>query len=193
MLNTILSLFFKKRLSQIERFKNHPFEAQEIWLQKLISDGQYTCFGQAHHFKEIKTAAQFRERVPVMPYEKIFPYIERSMRGEKNVLWPGRHMWFSKSPGHDQCPQQVYSRDESLPARLSFQRRPRFIFYLHFKLRILQFVERKGLGHRRQSSGKRMGPVGTKPLRRHFRHSYAMFSRVGTPHSLPLAPRGFAL
>src|SRR6218665_913314 len=82
MLNTILSLFFKKRLSQIERFKNHPFEAQEIWLQKLISDGQYTCFGQAHHFKEKK-----------------FPYIERSMRGEKNVLWPGRHMWFSKSSG----------------------------------------------------------------------------------------------
>src|SRR6218665_551363 len=99
MLNTILSLFFKKRLSQIGRFKNHPFEAQEIWLQKLISDRQYTCFGQAHHFKEIKTAAQFRERVPVMPYEKIFPYIERSMRGEKNVLWPGRHMWFSKSSG----------------------------------------------------------------------------------------------
>lgn len=99
MLNAILSLFFKKRLAQIERFKSHPFESQEIWLQKLLSSGQYTSFGQEHRFKGIKTAAQFRERVPVMPYEKIFPYIERSMRGEKNVLWPGRHSWFSKSSG----------------------------------------------------------------------------------------------
>src|SRR5690606_41830747 len=47
----------------------------------------------------ISSPAQFRERVPVFTYEKLFPYIKRSMHGEQNILWPTEITWFSKSSG----------------------------------------------------------------------------------------------
>jgi len=38
-------------------------------------------------------------RVPVFAYEDLYPQIERVLRGEKNILWPGDFTWFSKSSG----------------------------------------------------------------------------------------------
>jgi hypothetical protein len=39
------------------------------------------------------------ERVPVRDYPAIKPYIDRAMRGEPDVLWPGEIRWFAKSSG----------------------------------------------------------------------------------------------
>ena len=41
----------------------------------------------------------FGRRVPIHTYEKTFPYIERLMKGEQNILWPSEIKWFSKSSG----------------------------------------------------------------------------------------------
>ncbi|MEO0333582.1 MAG: GH3 auxin-responsive promoter family protein, partial [Bacteroidota bacterium] len=38
-------------------------------------------------------------RVPVVSYEEFFPYIDRLLHGEDNVLWPGKIKWFAKSSG----------------------------------------------------------------------------------------------
>ncbi|MBV6645996.1 MAG: GH3 auxin-responsive promoter family protein, partial [Cyclobacteriaceae bacterium] len=42
---------------------------------------------------------QFRQQVPVVTYEDVFPYIDRLMKGEQNVLWPTEIRWFAKSSG----------------------------------------------------------------------------------------------
>ncbi len=58
-----------------------------------------TEFGSTFGFGDIQTYEQFRTRIPIHTYEQMFPYIERLMRGEQNILWPTETKWFSKSSG----------------------------------------------------------------------------------------------
>src|SRR5690606_11262652 len=98
-INSILTWVMKKRIHQIELFMKYPHEVQEELLRKLLQMGEQTEFGKAYGFRDIRNYQQFRERVPIHSYEKIFPYIHRVMRGEQNVLWPTEIKWFSKSSG----------------------------------------------------------------------------------------------
>lgn len=98
-INSILTWVMKKRIHQIELFKKYPHDVQEEWFRKLINEASATEFGKKYGFGDIETPAQFRERVPVSTYEQLFPYIQRLMRGEQNILWPTEITWFSKSSG----------------------------------------------------------------------------------------------
>ncbi len=99
LLNSIISLANAKRLSQITDFQNHPLEVQQRQFNGLISFAKNTEFGKTHYFSEIKNINDFREKVPVSSYESFFPYIERLLKGEQNVLWPTKIDWFAKSSG----------------------------------------------------------------------------------------------
>jgi hypothetical protein len=89
----------KKRIHQMELFMKYPFEVQDEMLKKLLSTARYTEFGQKYSFDDMVNLEDFKRRVPVHTYEKIFPYIERQMRGEQNLLWPSEVKWFAKSSG----------------------------------------------------------------------------------------------
>jgi len=99
LINSILTWVIQKRIHQIELFIKYPNEVQEELFKKLIQTGRLTEFGNLYDFSSLQTYEQFKERVPVQTYEKIFPYIERMMRGEQNILWPSEIKWFSKSSG----------------------------------------------------------------------------------------------
>ncbi|MBX2961295.1 MAG: GH3 auxin-responsive promoter family protein [Cyclobacteriaceae bacterium] len=99
LLNSIITWVMKKRIHQIELFMKYPHEVQEELFRKLISTAKGTEFGKRYDFASITNYSQFRERIPVNTYEKLFPYIERQMRGEQNILWPSEIKWFSKSSG----------------------------------------------------------------------------------------------
>ncbi len=89
----------KKRIHQIELFMKYPHDVQDELLKKLLQSGRSTEFGRKFDFASIDQYDQFRERVPISTYEELFPYIERLMRGEQNILWPSEIKWFSKSSG----------------------------------------------------------------------------------------------
>src|SRR5690606_12339126 len=38
-------------------------------------------------------------KVPLQDYESLYPWIERMMKGEQRLLWPGEISWFAKSSG----------------------------------------------------------------------------------------------
>lgn len=99
LINSILTWVMQKRIHQIELFIKYPNEVQEELFKKLIQTAKSTEFGIYHNFAGINSYEQFKERVPVQTYEKVFPYIERMMRGEQNILWPSEIKWFSKSSG----------------------------------------------------------------------------------------------
>ena len=77
----------------------HPLETQERLLQQLISKSKKTVFGEKFDFASIKWVADFKTRVPTHTYEQLYPYIERVLQGEQNVLWPTPTEWFAKSSG----------------------------------------------------------------------------------------------
>ena len=99
LLNSILTWVMKKRIHQIELFMKYPFEVQEEVFKKLIGTAQNTQWGRMYGYSEIRTVKEFKERVPVSSYEQLYPYIERTIKGEHNVLWPSEIKWFAKSSG----------------------------------------------------------------------------------------------
>ena len=98
-INSIASWLMKKSLHKIELFVKYPHDVQDELLQKLLKTAKGTEFGRKYDFDSISTYEQFAERVPISTYEDLFPYIERLMRGEQNILWPSEIKWFSKSSG----------------------------------------------------------------------------------------------
>ena len=89
----------KQRIHQIELFMKYPNEVQDELLKKLIHSAKHTEFGKKYGFESGITENDFKERVPVQTYEQLFPYIERLMQGEQNLLWPSEIKWFAKSSG----------------------------------------------------------------------------------------------
>ena len=97
--NSIFSWYIKKRIHQIELFKKYPFEVQEETLLKLLKKAKNTEIGKTYEFNSINSISEFKNRVPLQQYEDVFPFIERSINGEKNILWPSPIKWFAKSSG----------------------------------------------------------------------------------------------
>ncbi|MGV3557560.1 GH3 auxin-responsive promoter family protein [Larkinella arboricola] len=99
LLNTTLKWLLQRRVPRIEAMMARPGEMQQRVFQQLISKGRHTHWGQQHRYDSIRSVRDFQERVPVSSYEDLFPYIERTMKGEQKLLWPSRIHWFSKSSG----------------------------------------------------------------------------------------------
>jgi hypothetical protein len=98
-INSIFNWLNFKRLYEIDLFKQHPHEVQRDVLLNLLNEAANTDWGQIYDFKSIRNEKEFRDRIPVQTYDDAKPYIERMMKGEKNVLWPGETKWFAKSSG----------------------------------------------------------------------------------------------
>jgi hypothetical protein len=99
LLNTTLKWLLQQRLPTIEAMMKRPDVAQQSIFQQLIDKGRRTEWGKLHHYSSIQTVRDFQQQVPVSSYEDLFPYIERTMKGEQKVLWPSPIHWFSKSSG----------------------------------------------------------------------------------------------
>ena len=97
--NSIMSWVMKKRIHQMELFMKYPHDVQADIFEHLLNTGKHAEFGRQYDFASIKTREQFANTVPIGAYEDHFPYIERVMKGEQNVLWPGKTTWFAKSSG----------------------------------------------------------------------------------------------
>lgn len=95
----IINLYFRQRLREIDYFRKHPAEVQEEQLKYLLKQGIKTEFGRDMGMDTIATRQQFSERLPVYDYQSISEFIDRTRRGEKNVLWPEEAKWFAKSSG----------------------------------------------------------------------------------------------
>ncbi|MTI21891.1 GH3 auxin-responsive promoter family protein [Fulvivirga sp. RKSG066] len=89
----------KKRIHQMELFMKYPHDVQEELFKRLVSEAKNTEFGKKYGFAEISNYEQYKEKVPTHSYEQLYPYIERLMRGEQNILWPSEVTWFAKSSG----------------------------------------------------------------------------------------------
>ena len=97
--NSLAKSFFSNRLHSIDYFRANPHEVQEKVFTTLLATAKDTEFGKKYKFGTIKNQVQFRQQVPIFTYEDLFPYIERMMQGEQNILWSSPIAKFSKSSG----------------------------------------------------------------------------------------------
>lgn len=68
-------------------------------LMNLVKKSTKTEYGKKYGFKSVENYEDFRKNVPIVSYEDIYPYIDRLMKGEQNILWPSEIKWFAKSSG----------------------------------------------------------------------------------------------
>lgn len=83
----------------MELFLKYPHEVQKELLHQLIDKAKDTEIGRKYAFNELKNYTQFAARLPISSYEDVQPHIERSRKGENNILWPTPIKWFAQSSG----------------------------------------------------------------------------------------------
>lgn len=97
--HSIVSYIMKKRIHQIDFFKKYPCEVQKDVFWHLIHQAKNTEWGKKHRYNQIKSIADFKEKVAIQSYDSLKPYIERIRLGEQNILWHSEIKWFAQSSG----------------------------------------------------------------------------------------------
>ena len=95
----MITWWLRRRIGQIEEVRAQPIETQHAQWKLLMDAGRETSWGKQHKYHHISHIRDFQKQVPTSSYEELFPWIERTMLGEANVLWPGVTTSFSKSSG----------------------------------------------------------------------------------------------
>lgn len=114
-LNDILGFFIKRRIERINEFRINPHDTQIQQFKSLIHKSRKTEFGKLHGYSDISKIADFQNRVPIVSYETFYPYIERVLKGEQNIIWPSTINFFSKSSGTTNAKSKyIPVSDESL-------------------------------------------------------------------------------
>lgn len=117
-----------------EKWTSRPVETQKNVLENLIQRASETAFGRDHNFSEIKDYESFKERVPVVDYEELRPYIERIVGGEPDVLWPGLPAYIAKTSGTTSGSKYIPISSESMPTHIKSA-----------KMALLSYIHETGL------------------------------------------------
>lgn len=86
-------------VSRLRADSLRPEAMQRQTLSKIIQKAKNTWFGKKFSFAEIRSFDDFRKSVPIQSYEGFRPAINRIIDGEKDVLWPGKPIYFAKTSG----------------------------------------------------------------------------------------------
>ncbi len=92
-------IFAKIITKRINKWANNPIKTQKKVFDKLLSDAKDTSFGKDHGFSQISSFDGFAKQVPIRDYEALKDYVDRVVKGEADVLWPGKPLYFAKTSG----------------------------------------------------------------------------------------------
>ncbi len=100
---------------RIRKWSRKPLKTQNEILKKLIAKAKKTSFGKDHNFEKIKSHKDFVLNTEVKDYEALRPYIDRVVMGEKDVLWPGKPIYFAKTSGTTSGAKYIPITKDSMP------------------------------------------------------------------------------
>lgn len=123
-------LFAKHIHKKTQAWANNPVETQRNVFQELIHQAKDTVFGKDHNFSEIKTFEDFAKHVPIRDYEELRPYVDRMVKGEENILWKGKPIYFAKTSGTTSGAKYIPLTKESMPFHIQAARNA-ILSYIH--------------------------------------------------------------
>ena len=96
-------LLKKEKLFGMIRMERRLFQdcerVQKTVLKELLRANQDTEFGRAHHFSDIGSVKAFRRAVPVSEWSDYSEYMKRLEKGEAEILFPGKAVYFYETTG----------------------------------------------------------------------------------------------
>lgn len=124
-----------KRLAtwSVSRQKQWISDAEETQLRvlrQLLYQARKTQFAREHDLVGIHAYEDYKARVPIRDYESFAPYIAKIQAGEKDVLWPGRPMYWAKTAGTISGSKHIPITKDSLPHHLTTARHALY-HYIH--------------------------------------------------------------
>ena len=130
-LKSVAAKIFAKRIyKKTQAWVNNPIETQNAVFKNLIQSAKKTQFGKDHHFGQIKTYEDFSKQVPVRDYEGLKSYVDRVVKGEENVLWKGKPLYFAKTSGTTSGAKYIPLTKESMPYHIEAARNA-ILLYIH--------------------------------------------------------------
>lgn len=126
---------------QVRKWSKSPIETQNKVFQELIAVAQNTAFGKDHGFATIRSYEDFKAQVPVRDYEGLKTYIDRATKGEADVLWKGKPIYFCKTSGTTSGTKYIPITAESIHNHIESARNA-LLLYIH-ETGNAQFVDGK--------------------------------------------------
>ncbi|TXE12986.1 GH3 auxin-responsive promoter family protein [Seonamhaeicola algicola] len=122
--------FAKRVYKNIQKWAKNPEKTQQTVFQNLITQAANTQFGKDHDFAGIKSHADFVKRVPIRDYEALKPYVDKVVKGEENILWKGKPLYFAKTSGTTSGAKYIPITKESMPTHVEAARNA-ILMYIH--------------------------------------------------------------
>lgn len=123
-------LFAKNIHRKTLKWASNPVETQQKVFSDLMAQAKSTQFGKDHNFESIQTFADFAKRVPIRDYEELKPYVDRVVKGEEDILWKGKPMYFAKTSGTTSGAKYIPLTKESMPFHIQAARNA-ILSYIH--------------------------------------------------------------
>ena len=123
-------LFAKRIYNQTQLWAKNPIETQRKVFKSLVNQAKHTQFGTDHQFDQIQSFTDFSNQVPIRDYEGLKSYVDRVVSGEKNVLWPGKPLYFAKTSGTTSGAKYIPLTKESMPFHIEAARNA-ILHYIH--------------------------------------------------------------
>jgi len=95
------------RARAFERSTLDPMKAQGSLLLKYLSKNKNTEYGKKYHFSEVRSITDYQMLVPMSDSESIFPYVEKIVNGEENVLTKDNVIFFGLTSGTTGKPKLI--------------------------------------------------------------------------------------
>jgi hypothetical protein len=84
---------------RFERAVRRCADTQQARLRRLVADNRDTAYGRAHGFASVSSLREWQERVPVVGFEELAPWVERAAQGEPGVLTTEPIRMFERTSG----------------------------------------------------------------------------------------------
>ncbi|WP_418264445.1 GH3 auxin-responsive promoter family protein [Flavobacterium faecale] len=123
-------IFAKKVFQKTQLWATNPIATQKAVFDSIIKAARNTEFGKDHHFETIETYQDFAKQVPIRDYEDLKPYVEKVVKGQENILWPGKPLYFAKTSGTTSGAKYIPLTKESMPYHIEAARNA-ILHYIH--------------------------------------------------------------
>lgn len=100
MIGRLANIYFDYKYREVAKFIEYPVQTQEKVLKYLLDKGSRSLYGKDFGFDTIKNKDDYRNKLPLINYEKLRPYLDKIIKEkQENVLWNKPVSWFAMSSG----------------------------------------------------------------------------------------------
>ena len=105
-----------------KKWSVNPEVCQNKIRHEIVHKAQKTAFGIDHGFDSIQSYQDFKDAIPIRDYEGLSRYTNRILKGEEDVLWPGKPTYLAKTSGTTSGIKYIPITKDSIPNHINSAR-----------------------------------------------------------------------